>query len=340
MMPPRPIIGRLCAVLVLISSGIGLRMAAPAAAQTDPDVNPVATLEAGDFRALAVMEDGNRLLVADAAASQVRVYDISTPDTPVLLTAVDVSGTPVALAGAGEYALVAVQTGGANDALEVIAPSPYNRRRPYQAFTYLDVPSGVRDVAVSPDGRWGVAVSAGGYTLLEILAPDSINSAVVEDGRALNDAVVTRERLFVAFDGGDLEVSSLADGASITPETTIDVGAPVVELAVNPAGTVIGALTVSGQIALIDANDLGVMSQIDADGASDLHFLGGASVDALLLDATRERLQLYDIAASGANLSLTARGALDLPTSARRVTTFDSLIFLTDGTTVEIFGVR
>ncbi|MDZ4765649.1 MAG: hypothetical protein SGI73_13955, partial [Chloroflexota bacterium] len=332
----RRIMLSVCMVLLMIG-GIAVGVAT---AQDDTTINPVATLEAGDFRALGVMENGNRLLVADASSSQVRVYDISTPDTPILITAVDLSGTPVAIAGAQDYAIVAVQTGGAMDALEVIAPSSYNRRRPYLALTYIDVPAGVRDVSISPDGRWGVAVSASGYTLLEILAPDEINSTIVEDGRALNDAAVSADRLFLAVDGGMVETAILSEGAAAEPETALDLGAPAVELAVNATGSVVAALTINGQIMLIDAGDLELMSRSDADGGSELHFLDGTSADALMLDGTRRRIQLFDIMSSGAALSLTARGALELSNVARQLTTFDNLIFVTDGTTVEIFGVR
>ncbi len=84
-------------------------------------IAPIGTLEAGDFRALGVTADGDRLLVADAENQQVRVYDFTDPTQPDLLTALDVNGTPVLLAGGDGFGIVAVQTGGDSDSVELIA---------------------------------------------------------------------------------------------------------------------------------------------------------------------------------------------------------------------------
>lgn len=295
---------------------------------------PVATLEAGDFRALAVMQNGERLLVADAAASQVRIFNISTPASPALITAVDTGGTPVALAGAAAYAIAAVQTGGSSDVLEVIAPSMFNRRFPYLTLNYIDVARGVREVILSPDGQHGAAVGESAYTLLEIIAPEEISAVPVQTDRPIAAAAMTSDRLFLAFeDEASLETVLLRDGTS---EAIIALDAPALALTVSSDGTRIAALTTGGEVAIYDTATLSHLLEGDADDAAAARFLDSASADLVMLTANRRAIRLYDTA--GGALSL--RNTLTLESAARRFTTFDGFIFVTDGSSVNIFGVR
>jgi hypothetical protein len=323
-------ITRLWGVLLLLLAVGG----AGSVSAQDVPVDPVATVEAGDFRALAVMQNGTRLLVADAAANQVRVYDISAPGEPEQIAAVSISGEPAAMAAAGDFAVVGVNLDGGGAAIEVIAQSPYSRRRPYVSLTYIEMPGGIERVALSPDGRWGVVISAGRYTLLEILSPEEINSATL-DGGGILDAAIADSRLFLARADG-LTVERLASGP--TAETLTTLAGSWSMLAVNPAQSVVGGQQ-NGALALLDSGDLALLAQADAGGAAALDFLSG-DVDLVALNGSRTQLQLYNVNSSRAQVQIEARGTVDLGAPIRQMTAFDSLIFVTDGTRVAIYGVR
>jgi len=310
---------------------LALLMVSAASAQDAP----IVTLEAGDFRDLAIIEDGTRLLVADAAAEQVRVYDISQVSAPTLIASVSLDGTPLALAGAQNFAVAAVRTGRGEDALEVITPSLYNRRSPYTTLNYIDVPRGVREIILSSDGQRGIAIGDNAYTLLEIIAPEEISAVTVETGRSISAAAVAAERAFVAFEGESaLEVLLIGGGASASPEARVALETPALALAVSADGALIGALT-SGAVVVIDSAALTVSAQTEVE-ASALRFLDAASADLLTLDQARTRLQLYDLQGG----ALRALNTLELSRAARQLTTFGGFIFVTDGGSVNIFNVR
>ncbi|PJF27644.1 MAG: hypothetical protein CUN53_03285, partial [Phototrophicales bacterium] len=222
---------------------------------------PVVTVEAGDFRDLAIIEDGTRLLVADAASDHVRIYDVSSMSAPVLITSVSLAGAPLALAGAENFAAAAVRTGGAQDALEVITSTPFNRRFPYTAINYIDVPRGVTNVIFSPNGERGIAIGENGYTLLDIIAPEEISAITVETDRPISAAAITDQRVFMAFDGDSaLAVLLSRDGANAAPETTIALDSPIRGLAVSADGALIGVLT-ENQMFILDSSDLTISAQ-------------------------------------------------------------------------------
>ena len=165
---------------VILFCWLVLSMGAVAAQDSLSPFAPIGTLEAGDFRALAVTADGDRLLVADAATQQVRVYDFSDPSKPALLSTLGVSGMPLLLAGGDNYGLVAVSTNANTDSIEVIAPplpgTPY-----VSGYNYIDVPKNPRALSLSPDHHWGVVVGEQGYVLLGINDPGNIDNFPVAE---------------------------------------------------------------------------------------------------------------------------------------------------------------
>lgn len=322
------------ALRLLRSSGLALALLLMFGAASAQDT-PVVTVEAGDFRDLAIIEDGTRLLVADAASDHVRVYDITRMSAPRLITSASLAGTPLALASAQGFAIAAVRTGGREDALEVVAPLPFNRRFPYMVINFVEVPRGVRDIILSPDGGRGIAIGENVYTLLDIIAAEEISAITVETDRSISAAAITADRVFVAFEGEPaLEVLPIRSGASAAPETTIALDSPVRELAVSADGALVGVLT-DGQMFILDSSDLTVRAQTDA-AASALRFIDAASADLLTLDESRMRIQLYNLQGD----ALRALNALELRQAARQLTTFGGFIFVTDGGSVNIFNVR
>jgi hypothetical protein len=296
---------------------------------------PVVTVEAGDFRDLAIIEDGTRLLVADAASDHVRIYDISRMSVPTLITSASLAGTPLALAGVQDFAIVAVRTDGAQDALEVITPLPFNRRFPYMVINYVEVPRGVTNIILSPDGRRGIAIGENAYTLLEIFSPDEISAITVETGRPISAAAITAQRAFIAFeDESALEVLLIRRGANASPEATIALDAPVRGLEVSADGSLIGVLT-EDQMVIFDSSALTLSAQIETQ-ASALRFLDAASAELLTLDEARMRIQLYDLQED----ALRALNTLELTQAVRQLTTFGDFIFVTGGDSVNIYGVR
>lgn len=324
---------------LLQSSGLALALLLMMVSAVSAQDTPVVTVEAGDFRDLAIIENGTRLLVADAASDHVRVYDITRMNAPTLITSVSLAGTPLALAGAENFSIAAIRTGGREDALEVIAPSPFNRRYPYMAINYIDVPRGIRDIILSPDGGRGIAIGDDSYTLLDIIAPEEIAVTIAEASQPIRAAALTADRAFIAFEGeAALEVLRLAALGSgtrgFTLEAPVRLGAPVNALAVSADGALIGALT-DEELIVIDASDSTVRARTAAQ-ASALRFIDAPSVDLLTLDESRTRIQLYDLQGD----TLRALNALELSQAAREITTFSGFIFVTDGGSVNIFSVR
>ncbi len=322
------------ALRLLRWSGLALALLLMFGAASAQDA-PVVTVEAGDFRALAVIEAGMRLLVADAASDHVRVYDITQISAPTLITSASLAGTPLALASAQDFAIAAVRTGGREDALEVITALPYNRRFPYMMINFIEVPRGVRDISLSPDGGRGIAIGENAYTLLEIIAPEEISAVTIETERMISAAAIADQRVFIAFEGeAALQVLLIRSGASAAPEATIALDSPVRGIAVSADGALVGVLT-EGQIFILDLSDLSVRAQSAAQ-ASALRFIDADSADVVTLDAARTRIQLYDLRGD----ALRALNALQLSQAARQLTTFGDFIFVTDGGSVNIFSAR
>ncbi len=305
-------------------------------AQDSPSpFDPIGTLEAGDFRALAVTADGGRLLVADAATQQVRIYDFSDPSNPALLSTLEVSGTPLLLAGGDNYGLVAVSTSGDTDSIEVIAPAlPGTPFSP--GYNYIDIPKNPRALALSPDHHWGVVVGEQGYVLLGINDPGNIDNfpvaeTIIDAALSNTTAYFLRDQVLAAAPLGGLEAMQAEK------ELGLD-GAPSA-VALN-AATTEGVVVLDGnRLAFFDPATLTLTGTVTVDGSpiTDVQFLSKDSAEYLLVSQQDSRTITVLDTSDPKNINSLPNGET-LDKSIRAMTTFGQYVIATDGVTISIFS--
>lgn len=326
----------------LIVCCVVLLIAGSAAAQDDPadgaSLGALTTLEAGDFRALAVTADGERLLVADAETDQVRVYNFSDPAAPALLSSLDVSGTPVLLEAGRDYGLVAVTTDQAFDTLEFIAPAFRNTRAQFRAgINFIDIGKNPRALALSPDGRWGIAVSENSYTLLGINSPSEIDEFSVD--QRLIDVALSNSTAYVLREGV-LEAAPMQAGEALQPEGAVALEGTPSHVAVNVDATN-GVVVVGGSsLVFFDPQSLEVSFTRDLGGApvSSIAFTQRDGRELLVIAREGDSaISLIDPNAPPENAELTASVA-SVSQPVRDLIAYDGLILITDGTQISIFS--
>lgn len=305
-------------------------------AQDPTPVEPISTLEAGDFRALAVTTDGSRLLVADAENNQVRVYDFTDPETPARLTSIEMSGTPVLLSGGAGFGLAAVTTNEDTDLVEVVVPVSPSARLPVTTGSIIPIDKNPRALALSPDSHWGIVVSEASYTLLEINAPDNVDSIPFDErlvGAALSDtnAYLLREN--------SLESAPLDALAALSVAQTLDFNGSASAVALDGEGT-LGAIVVDGnRLLFFDPQTMQETDSITVEGSpvSSVHFIGSGDAETVLV--TQEGGSSV-IAVNGsdpqASDALANAAVNDRPIQA--LATFDQYLIITDGVTIRIFA--
>ncbi len=299
-------------------------------------VGPIGSVEAGDFRALAVTADGNRLLIADAENDQLRVYDFNEPSTPTLINSVDLEGEPVAIAAAADFALVAVRTPEADDAVRVIAPSRYARPQGWRETNSFPVQDGVTRLVIAPDNDWALATSPGSYTLMELLSAGEINwlpreSEVVDAAVGDNIAYVLSRSMLVTETlganvamerSGELELDGTARRINLNVRLTVGV------IVLNDS-----------DLLLFDPATLEPISTLTVGGAaiSDVQFVSSEQGEWLALTRTGSGdITLLDVS-DPANISEREPLVTGFETPVQAMTTYNELIIATDGQTVRIF---
>jgi DNA-binding beta-propeller fold protein YncE len=299
-----------------------------------PPLGAIGALEAGDFRALAVTADGDRLLVADSVNKQIRIYDFSDPANPALLSTLDVSGTPVLLAGGEGYGLVAVTTEADTDAFEVVAPILPGTS--YATGIYFTIPKNPRSLALSPDNHWGIIVSEQGYVLLGINAPDDIESIPVEAtviDAALSDttAYLLRDQVLETAPLGALHAIQAAR------ELALDGTPSLVRL--NHSVTE-GVIVLDGShLEFFDPSSLEQTGEFSVEGSpiTDVRFLSDGDSEYLLVtQADANTITVLDATDPQNVQILPSTPPLDNPVQA--LTVFDHYLIVTDGATIRILS--
>lgn len=304
-------------------------------AQEQPPFGAVGTLEAGDFRSLAVTADGSRLLVADAENRQVRIYEFSDPTNPALLSTLDVSGTPVLLAGGEHYGLVAVTSDEDTDTIEVVAPAlpgtPYS-----SGFNYIDIPKNPLALTLSPDQRWGVAVSEHGYMLLGINAPDDIDQFPVDE--TIIDAALSDTTAYFLRDGV-LETAPLGALEALQAARVLELDGAPSRVRLNTTTTE-GVVVLDGsQLIFFDPTSLEQTGAFSVTGnpIADVQFLSSGAVEYLLVtQAETNTIAVLDATDPQNVRTLPGTPALDNP--VRALTIHNQYLIVTDGATVHIFS--
>lgn len=306
-------------------------------AQEQPSpLGAVGTLEAGDFRALAVTAAGDRLLVADAENQQVRIYDFSDPTTPALLWTLDVSGTPVLLAGGEGYGLVVVTTDADADTIEIVAPQFPDR--PYSSgFNYIDIPKNPHALALSPDKSWGIVISKSSYTLMQIAGANEINNSLPIDLTVL-DAALSDTTAYVVHDQV-LATAPLGELEALQPALALGLdGAPSL-VRLNPDASQ-GVVVLDGsRLLFFDPATLEQTGEFTVEGSpiTDVQFLSSGDAEYVLVtQADTSTIAVLDARDPASVQALASTQPLDHPVQA--LTVYDHYLIVTDGATIRIFS--
>ncbi|HVU13076.1 MAG TPA: hypothetical protein VHD90_17480 [Phototrophicaceae bacterium] len=308
-----------------------------------PPLDPVSTLQAGDFRALATTVDGDRLLVADAQNTQVRVYDFRNPAKPSLLTSLDVSGTPVLLVGGQNFGLVAETTDAETDTVEVIAPALPGGNIPYApGANYISIDKNPRALALSPDNQWGIAVSEHGYTLMHIHSPADIES--YEVGQPLIDAALSKTTAYILSDQ-NLSAAALNDLSALTADKTLALGGTPSLVALDTAAAQGVVVVDDTSLVFFDPTTLQKTGSFRVSGKpiTSVHFLSkdadsqNAAAEYLILaQQDANSLVVLDVSDPTRVTALATPPKLTQP--IRALTVFDPYMVVTDGVTISIFS--
>jgi len=316
-------------LMLVLSAGV-------VAAQTSP-LDPIGTLDAGDFRALAVTVDGDRLLVAAAQNMQVRVYDFSDPANPTTLTASDVIGTPVLLAGGEDFGLVALVTDGETDTIQTISPPIPGLSAQYLPAGYIDIDKNPKALLLSPDSKWGLALSEHGYTLMEINNPADINA--YEVGETLKGATLSNTTAYL-LRNQNLEAATLGKLEAMHADQTLDLDG-------NPSLVMLNADATSG-VVVVDENRLVFFDPakianktgeftVEGNPITSVHFLSkGNSRYLLITQQNSNSVAVLDVA-DPANVTALP-STQPLSKTIRALTIFKSFVIVTDGVTISIFS--
>lgn len=334
---------------LLIGVLIGACLCVPALAQNDAPIGqPVAQLDAGDFRALAVTADGSLLAVADAATGQVRVYDLGNVDLntsaqPPLIASVSVDGIPIDLVAAEDFFIVLVSTGDATDLVQVIAPASYDPTQLFTPVTWIDIPSNASALALSPDNRFAVVVSEGGYTLLELLSAENVNSAFIDATirAAFGGAALINDRVFWAVPGSArLATAQLDSGAIAEVDESVALRTPAVQVIANVNQTCGAARMEDGGIALFDPVTLRVDSILQTNILSvDMRFVSREDAEWLIvLNRDRASISVYDVSDPTAVRGLGSQPLEITPVEA--MTTYNDLVFFSASSTVSVYNLQ
>ncbi|MBE2269117.1 MAG: hypothetical protein IAE80_12875 [Anaerolinea sp.] len=322
-------IRRLVIILVVLFSGA-------VDAQENPPLGPIGSVEAGDFRALAVTADGSRLMIADAENNQLRVYNFADPASPVLISSVGLDGEPVAVAAARDFALVAVVTPEDVDAVRVIAPSRYSRPQGYIEANSLEILDNPRAITLSPDNYWALAISDGGYTLLELVSAGEINSLPVEAD--VIDAAVGGDTAFLLGESA-LTTQSLRVNLDMQAVESITLDGAARRVLLNPSLSLGAILMADNRVLLFNPGTLDVLSTFTVAGDSirDAKFISTEDAEWLALTQTGNAdIPLFDVT-DPANVGDLGTLETQFETPVQALTTYNEFIVATDGQTVRIF---
>lgn len=318
-------------IVLILGAVIGV------SAQDAVPLGSIASLS-GDFQILGVTSDGARLIVADTARSSARVYNFTNPARPRLLNSVELDGNPVALIAAENFALVTVTTGD-GDLLQVIARPSYNPRQGYINYGTYDVIRQPTGMAISPSAGWGVAYGENGYTLLELLSADEINSVTMES-KAIADAALTDSLLMLLpREQAAIEIAFIASGPRMQDSHSLALDAHGISVASNSTGSLAAVLLEDNTVVLFDTGGFSEISRTSVEGTfTSLQFLTRDEDEWLLLSQSGESaILVLDISDSG---EMTPLDTLQLETPLQALTVHNDFMITVDGDAAIVYAAE
>lgn len=306
-------------------------------AQDTAPLRSVASLN-GNFRALAVTSNGERLMAVNAEDNQALVYRFDDPSNPRLLNSVDLDGEPVAVAAAEDFGLVAVHADSAG-LLQIIAIPSYAPRQGYINYGTYDVTSNPEGLSLSPSAHWGIVYGQNGYTLLELLSADEINSATTEGRSILGAALTDSALLLLPAERAVVEIATLQAGPQQDRASELALDAPAMAVATNADGTLAAVLLENNTVLLLDPSAAEAVGSVRLRGQfSQLRFLNHDEVGWLVLVQPGESSLLVLDVSNPARISQV--GALELPAPMQAFAVFDDLLVASSSRTATVFAPR
>jgi len=320
---------------LLVISLIFALSAGAVSAQTPP-LDPIGTLEAGDFRALAVTVDGDRLLVADAQNTQVRIYDFTDPSKPAPLSESEVSGTPILLAGGEDFGLVAETTDGETDAVETVTPPLPGLNAQYAPGAYVEIDKNPFALALSPDNHWGLVLSTRGYTLMQINNASDITSYQVSE--TLEGAALSNSTAYL-LRNQNLEAASLDKLEAMHADQVLGLDGNPTLVALSDGATSGVVVLDDNHLVFFDPAKLTKTGEFTVNGApiTSVHFLSkGSDAFLLITQQNSNSIAILNVADPANVAALPSTQPLSKPIRALAV--YKALVIVTDGVTVRIFS--
>lgn len=308
-------------------------------AQNTAPFELVATLDVGTARALAIDANGEHLIVGVGDENQAQVYSLEDPSSPGFLNAAQLDGTPTTMIGALDFALVTVSAED-GDLLQIVARPPYNPRQGFINYGTYDVIGEPTGTAISPSARWGVIYGENGYTVLEILSADEINSTTVE-GISVISAAVSNNGLLLLPENSQttLEVLAMGRGAQLGRSRQLEIGAAGRDVALNIRGTVGAVLLENNSVLLFDPAQLSAFGSFELPESFDqVDFLTREDGEWLVLSTVDDdSLLLLDVSDPR---SAEVLGTFSLNSPLQTLAIHDNLLVTSDGLTVTIFAAE
>jgi hypothetical protein len=298
----------------------------------------VATLDAEPVRALAISSDGGHLIVATGDGNEAQVYNLEDPSSPEFVNAAQLDGTPTAVIGAQDFALVTVAADDA-DLLQIVARPPYNPRQGFINYGTYDIIGAPTGMAISPSNRWGIIYGENGFTALEILSVDEINSATVEDVGVTSAAVSNTGLLLLPADNDIVHQFTMERGAQLGSSRQLELSAAGLDIALNIRGTVGAVLLEDDTVLLFDPARLGELGSFALpDEFSQVNFLTREESEWLVLsNIDGDSLLVLDVTDPS---SIEQVGTFDLSAPLQALTVYNNLLIVSDGQSVSIFAAE
>lgn len=301
------------------------------------DVNPditlhVTTVSIDDANVLAVTPDGEFLLATDDANNQAHVFMTEglLSNNVDQVASADLYGAPTALAATNRYGLVAVATGDESDLIQVL---DFESSAKDITYSLLDVTRNPNFAAFSPDNRWGIVTGSDGYTVWEWLSAENVNLYQMEDGD-IRGAALSSEIVYLLHSGG---IDTLRLNTSEPPiEGDLSANFDAAPVSIN-LGSDVGVVALENDdLILFNLETLDTIASINAGVGPITAMEFVALPDALWLAVTAQgqaAVFLFDVSDPNAIEPL-GQIALDAP--ARALTTYDDMIFVSDGSSVMV----
>ena len=225
---------------------MAMAAASPLRAQEHSAVEPTGSIAVDASGLLTFASSGDYLIVANGR--QLELYDVRDPAQPRDVVTMSLDTPLLALTATVDYALAAVGNSGTTDNILVIAPDKYSRGG-FGIVNILDVPAGTRQLVLSPDNHWALALGDQSYVTMALSAADDIqiSAPFASDTAPLIGAALTNDTALLIRQG--------AKQVAAVPLDTSNQSQPQTSTLALDSDPVAVTLSEDGSLAAVSLND-------------------------------------------------------------------------------------